>query len=109
MVSKDMLKLGRVRSAIRELFEFGRKRAAIVGGENVYDFSIGNPSVPPPAALTEEMVNLLSTCDPSALHGYTSAPGANERGTRLRAISTAATARLLPAGISTSPAARLPR
>ncbi len=78
MVSKDMLKLGRVRSAIRELFEFGRKRAAIVGNESVYDFSIGNPSVPPPAALTEEMVRLLCTCDPSALHGYTSAPGANE-------------------------------
>ena len=78
MVSKDMLKLGRVRSAIRELFEFGRKRAAIVGDANVYDFSIGNPSVPPPARLTEEMVRLLSTCDPSALHGYTSAPGANE-------------------------------
>jgi aspartate aminotransferase len=78
MVSQDMLKLGRVRSAIRELFEFGRKRAAIVGNENVYDFSIGNPSVPPPAELTAEMVRLLSTCDPSALHGYTSAPGANE-------------------------------
>jgi aspartate aminotransferase len=78
MVSKDMLNLGRVRSAIRELFEFGRKRAAIVGSENVYDFSIGNPSVPPPAALTQEMVDLLSSCDPSALHGYTSAPGANE-------------------------------
>jgi len=78
MVSKDMLNLGRVRSAIRELFEFGRKRAAIVGNENVYDFSIGNPSVPPPAALTQEMVDLLSSCDPSALHGYTSAPGANE-------------------------------
>ena len=78
MVSLDMLKLGRVRSAIRELFEFGRRRAAIVGSENVYDFSIGNPSVPPPAQLTNEMVQLLSTCDPSALHGYTSAPGANE-------------------------------
>jgi len=78
MVSKDMLKLGRVRSAIRELFEFGRKRAAVVGESNIYDFSIGNPSVPPPAALTEEMVRLLNTCDPSALHGYTSAPGANE-------------------------------
>ena len=80
MVSKDMLNLGRVRSAIRELFEFGRKRAAIVGETNVYDFSIGNPSVPPPAQLTEEMVRLLNTSDPSALHGYTSAPGAN--GTR---------------------------
>ncbi len=78
MVSKDMLRLGRVRSAIRELFEFGRKRAAIVGDENIYDFSLGNPSVPPPAALTEEMVRLLSECDPSALHGYTSAPGSNE-------------------------------
>ena len=78
MVSKDMLKLGRVRSAIRELFEFGRKRAAIVGESCVYDFSIGNPSVPPPAQLTSEMVRQLNTCDPSALHGYTSAPGANE-------------------------------
>ena len=78
MVSKDMLHLGRVRSAIRELFEFGRKRAAVVGEENIYDFSLGNPSVPPPAALTEEMVRLLNTSDPSALHGYTSAPGANE-------------------------------
>ena len=78
MVSKEMLHLGRVRSAIRELFEFGRKRAAVVGEENIYDFSLGNPSVPPPKALTEEMVRLLNTSDPSALHGYTSAPGANE-------------------------------
>ena len=78
MVSKDMLKLGRVRSAIRELFEFGRKRAAIVGESNIYDFSLGNPSVPPPAQLTEEMVRLLNTANPSALHGYTSAPGAVE-------------------------------
>ena len=62
MVSKDMLNLGRVRSAIRELFEFGRKRAAIVGSENVYDFSIGNPSVPPPAALTQEMPIISSPC-----------------------------------------------
>lgn len=78
MVSNDMLHLGRVRSAIRELFEFGRKRAAEVGEENVYDFSLGNPSVPPPAQFTQEMIRLLNTCDPSALHGYTSAPGANE-------------------------------
>jgi aspartate aminotransferase len=78
MVSKEMLQLGRVRSAIRELFEFGRKRAAVVGEENIYDFSLGNPSVPPPKQLTEEMVGLLNGSDPSALHGYTSAPGANE-------------------------------
>jgi aspartate aminotransferase len=78
MVSKEMLNAGRVRSAIRELFEFGRKRAAEVGEANVFDFSLGNPSVPPPAEMTEEMVRLLSDCDPFALHSYTSAPGANE-------------------------------
>lgn len=78
MVSKEMLQLGRVRSAIRELFEFGRKRAAEVGPENVFDFSLGNPSVPPPRQFTEEMVSMLGEKDPSALHGYTSAPGANE-------------------------------
>jgi len=78
MVSKEMLNAGRVRSAIRELFEFGRKRAAEVGEANVYDFSLGNPSVPPPAEMTREMIRLLSDCDPFALHSYTSAPGANE-------------------------------
>ncbi|MEA4938626.1 MAG: pyridoxal phosphate-dependent aminotransferase [Christensenella sp.] len=78
MVSKEMLNAGRVRSAIRELFEFGRKRAAEVGEANVYDFSLGNPSVPPPAEMTREMIRLLSECDPFALHSYTSAPGANE-------------------------------
>ena len=78
MVSKEMLNAGRVRSAIRELFEFGRKRAAEVGEANVFDFSLGNPSVPPPAEMTREMIRLLSDCDPFALHSYTSAPGANE-------------------------------
>ena len=78
MVSKEMLGAGRVRSAIRELFEFGRRRAAEIGEANVYDFSLGNPSVPPPDEMTQEMIRLLSTCDPSALHSYTSAPGSNE-------------------------------
>lgn len=78
MVSKQMLSAGRVRSAIRELFEFGQKRACEIGAANVYDFSLGNPSVPPPEAMTQELIRLLSTCDPSALHSYTSAAGANE-------------------------------
>lgn len=43
VVNESMHQLGSVRSAIRELFEYGKKRAAIVGKENVYDFSIGNP------------------------------------------------------------------
>lgn len=45
VVNESMHQLGSVRSAIRELFEYGKKRAAIVGKENVYDFSIGNPSI----------------------------------------------------------------
>ena len=51
MVSQRMLELGTARSVIRELFEYGRQRAAVVGPENVFDFSLGNPSVPPPPRL----------------------------------------------------------
>ena len=46
MVSERMLGLGTARSVIRELFEYGKQRAAVVGPENVFDFSLGNPSVP---------------------------------------------------------------
>ena len=78
MVSEKMLDAGRVRSAIRELFEFGRKRAKEVGEEHVYDFSLGNPSVPPPTRMTQEMLRMISECEPASLHGYTSAPGSDE-------------------------------
>lgn len=52
MVSERMKGLGTARSVIRELFEYGKVRAAEIGAENVYDFSIGNPSVPSPDALS---------------------------------------------------------
>ncbi|NLO64552.1 MAG: pyridoxal phosphate-dependent aminotransferase, partial [Clostridiales bacterium] len=48
MFSPKMLKLGKVRSVIREIFEYGRKRAAEIGAENVFDFSLVNPSIPAP-------------------------------------------------------------
>lgn len=51
MVSERMKGLGTARSVIRELFEYGKLRAAQVGAENVFDFSIGNPSVPTPGAV----------------------------------------------------------
>ncbi len=70
-----MLRLGTARSEIRELFEYGKQRAAIVGAENVFDFSIGNPSVPPPDSVNESALSLLQTTDPLTLHGYTSAQG----------------------------------
>ena len=75
MVSERMLGLGTARSVIRELFEYGKQRAAIVGPENVFDFSIGNPSVPAPPQVNEAAIRLLQSQDPTILHGYTSAQG----------------------------------
>lgn len=82
MISEKMYELGSNRSVIREIFEFGKKRKAEVGADNVYDFSLGNPSVPAPACVNETIIELLNTEDPILLHGYTSAQGdANVRKT----------------------------
>lgn len=75
IVSEKMLELGSKRSAIRELFEYGKKKAAEVGAENVYDFSLGNPTVPSPACVNDTIKELLDTMDSVAVHGYTSAQG----------------------------------
>ncbi|MGM9606467.1 MAG: pyridoxal phosphate-dependent aminotransferase [Oscillospiraceae bacterium] len=74
MLSQEAVQLGTNRSVIRELFEFGKVRAAQVGAENVFDFSIGNPSVPSPQCVADAAKELLEG-DPIALHGYTSAQG----------------------------------
>ncbi len=75
IVNEKMYQLGSVRSAIRELFEYGKKRAEIVGPENVYDFSIGNPSIPAPAIVNDTIRELTRSLDSVSLHGYTSAQG----------------------------------
>lgn len=75
MVNEKMRDLGARRSVIRELFEYGKKRKAEIGAENVFDFSIGNPSVPAPAIVGETLTRLIAEGDPVALHGYTSAQG----------------------------------
>lgn len=74
-VNERMLSLGTQRSVIRELFEYGKQRAAQIGAENVFDFSIGNPSVPAPSCVNETAKKLLDEMDPVLLHGYTSAQG----------------------------------
>lgn len=74
MVSKEMLELGTARSLIRELFEYGKERAAIVGADRVYDFSLGNPSTPPPGIINARAMDLLEKRGRS-IHGYTSAAG----------------------------------
>lgn len=75
MISKRCEELGSARSVIRELFEYGNRRAREVGPDQVFDFSIGNPSVPPPQGCLDELARLLAESDPLALHGYTSAQG----------------------------------
>ena len=75
MINEHMMDLGSRRSTIRELFEYGNSRAAIVGRENVFDFSIGNPNVPAPEAV-RQAIYVEAAGDPVALHGYTSAQGA---------------------------------
>lgn len=77
-----MYGLGSKRSIIREIFEYGNKRKAEIGAENVFDFSLGNPSVPAPDCVNETLREMLETEDSVALHGYTSAQGdANVRRT----------------------------
>ena len=75
MVSEEMYVLGTKKSTIRTIFEFGQKRAAEVGAENVFDFSLGNPNVPAPAFIRDAAVDILMHGDPTEVHGYTIAPG----------------------------------
>ena len=75
MYNEKAYALGANRSCIRELFEYGKMRAAIVGAENIFDFSLGNPSIPAPSEVNETVKALLADTDSLALHGYTSATG----------------------------------
>lgn len=75
MINETAYALGANRSAIRELFEYGRKRAALVGAENVFDYSLGNPSIPAPEQVNKTIADLLQDTDSLSLHGYTSAAG----------------------------------
>lgn len=74
-MNQRMYALGSRRSVIREIFEFGKQRAQEVGKENVFDFSLGNPSVNPPRIVADTLAELVREEDQTALHGYTSAQG----------------------------------
>ena len=75
MINQINVGYGKTRSVIRELFEYGKKRKAEIGEDNVYDFSLGNPSVPAPEEVTDALIKLVIEEDAVALHGYTSAQG----------------------------------
>lgn len=75
MISEKMTELGKNRSVIREIFEYSKQRAAEIGAEHVFDFSLGNPSVPAPEGVRKAIRELLDEKDDLALFGYTSAQG----------------------------------
>ncbi|MBQ8427692.1 MAG: aminotransferase class I/II-fold pyridoxal phosphate-dependent enzyme, partial [Clostridia bacterium] len=75
MINEQMTALGKKRSVIREIFEYAKKRSGEIGKENVFDFSIGNPSVPAPKEVNEAILRIVNETPSVALHGYTSAQG----------------------------------
>ncbi len=97
MLNETYYSLGSRRSCIRDLFEYGRQRAAQVGQENVYDYSLGNPSIPAPPQVNEAIRQILSETDTLLVHGYTPANGSFDA---RKAISDDINARF---GVKTQP------
>lgn len=75
MVNQMMLDFGRRSSSIRDLFEYGNAQKKIVGEENVFDFSLGNPSVPAPQAVSDAFIDVIKNEPPIMAHGYTPSAG----------------------------------
>lgn len=75
MLSQHYIDMTSQKSAIRELFDYGSRRAKEIGYENVFDYSLGNPSVPTPQAFTDALIDLIQNTDPVALHGYSPSLG----------------------------------
>lgn len=75
MVNQKYYGLGTAPSGIRALFAYGLEQAKIVGPENVFDYSLGNPSIPAPAKVNETIADLAQNYDSIKLHGYSVAAG----------------------------------
>lgn len=75
MINQQYKKMLETKSVIRQLSEFASDRGKEIGYENVFDYSLGNPSVPVPERLTEVMIELLQTKDSMELHGYSPSLG----------------------------------
>lgn len=75
MLNQNFIDMLEQKSVIRELFAYGCERAKEIGNKNVFDYSLGNPSVPAPEAFTKEMIRLLQEEDPVNLHGYSPSLG----------------------------------
>ena len=75
MINPESLALGTKRNTIMELADYGRKRAAVIGKENVFDFSIGNPSTPAPQEVNAAILDIVEHMASLAVHSYTSTLG----------------------------------
>ena len=75
MINKDCFALGSSPSVIRELFAYGLSQSKIVGPENVFDYSLGNPSIPSPPKVNESICDILRDTDSIHVHGYSMAAG----------------------------------
>lgn len=75
MLNKKYHELGTAPSFIRELFMYGLEQAEIVGEENVFDYSLGNPSIPAPKAINDTICDLAANTESIKLHGYSVAAG----------------------------------
>ena len=75
MISEKMNPYEKNNSAIRMMFEEGNRLRAKYGADKVFDFSLGNPSVPAPDSVREAIIELVNTTDPTVLHGYMSNAG----------------------------------
>ena len=75
MISEKMKPYVKNNSAIRMMFEEGNRLRAKYGADKVFDFSLGNPSVPAPDSVRKAIIELVNTTDPTVLHGYMSNAG----------------------------------
>lgn len=75
MINEAMYAQGAESSKIREIFTYACERKAQIGADKVFDFSLGNPSIPAPEAVRSSIERSLAECAPEELHGYTPAPG----------------------------------
>lgn len=78
MVNQTFYDLGTAPSVIRQLFAYGLEQAKVVGPENVFDYSLGNPSIPAPKRVNESIHKIVDETDSIQLHGYSMAPGFEE-------------------------------
>ena len=78
MVNQEYYNLGTAPSVIRQLFAYGLEQAAKVGADKVYDYSLGNPSIPAPKKVNESIKKIVDEMDSIKLHGYSMAPGFEE-------------------------------